>query len=505
MRAALNRLFLVQGPAPTAQVGLVSFWQRHGVFCLLLLWALALKVFNFIGLAEGDDLYYTQLADRAAHGDLRAFFIFDVRWLVFLPTAALYALFGVNDLTSLLMPILASMGSVYFAYRIVVQLFDQRTALFAVLIYSATPVILIYANVLQVAPFLECFTLATVFFLLRGLATGRLSYFLFCGLAIGLVAMTRITGLFISLIVAVTLLSARGWTVRNFLLLGAMALVSLLPLMVQDWIFGQVHGDYLHRLVMSRSVVAFQANLNGVDPKDLFFYLRTLFLREDFANWQYFGLLGFLGVPAALSMFGVGLRQYRFALLFCPLWFFGYFALMSFTPTSLDPYTTLIRNIRYAIVFVLPLSVCLAWAVLKLTDWKGAPWSGWTVLALIVATHLYLTVENSQRYHDRRAEQKAAIEQVLPLVGDQRVYLADRNIDRRLAYYSGYQFKNYQKINALQEIRQPGYFLMLKPGYNRQRYRLDPRLLAAIRQQPEAYGMRYLGDFGYFWVFKVER
>lgn len=497
---------------PISALNLGQLWQSQRVLLLLLFWALLLKTGNFIGLAEGDDLYYTQLADRAANGDFKAYFIFDVRWLVYLPTAALYWLIGTNDITSLFMPMLASMFSVFFAFKIVEQLLDQKTAVFTTLIYSSAPVVLTYANVLQVAPVLECCTLGCVFFLLRGLQSNKLSDFLLCGLFIGLVAMTRITGLFIAAIITVMLLSMRGFSIRNILILSAMAAVSLLPLIVQGLVYWQVHGDFLHRVAQSQSVVQFQANLKGVDPKDLFFYVRTLFLKEGFANWTYFGLLGYLGVPAALAAIWVGIASKRPAAIFFALWFLGYFLLMTFTPTSTEPYTTLIRNIRYAIVFVLPLSACLAWAIVNLpTDKLSANKAlilQSSIVAIVVAVHLYLTMINSERYHNRRDIQKTASERVVELVGDSKIFLADRNIDRRLAYYSGYKFKNgehYRKVRKLSQINEPGYFIMLKKGYNRQRYLMEPKMLDMIRKNPERYGMRYIDDYRYFWVFEIVR
>jgi 4-amino-4-deoxy-L-arabinose transferase-like glycosyltransferase len=480
---------------------------KNHVLIILLFWALGLKLFHFIGLAEGDDLYYTALANRVANGHFEAHFIFDVRWLVFYPTALLYKLFGANDITSLLMPILASMLSIFFAFRIVENALDRNHAIVATLIYSSVPVVLIYANVLQVAAFLECCTLGSILFLQRALKTDKWQDYALCGLLIGLVTMTRITGLFIAPIVAVFLIAMRGFKLRTLFMLSLIAAVSLIPLVIQGLVFWQVHGDFLHRIAQSQSVIKFQANLEGIDPKDLFFYIRTLFLKEDFANWTYFGLLGYLGIPAMLVAFWYSLASRQKAAGFFALWFLAYFCLMSFTPTSVEPYTTLIRNIRYAIVFVLPLSACLAWAILQLpTDKLSNKMSfiakSFLVISIVI-THLVLTSHNIEPFHKRQQIQKSASTRILSEIGDHKVYLADRNIDRRLLYYSGYQFKNFRRVKAISQIRGPGYFLMLKMGYNKQRYRIPKRQQAKIRRNPSRYGMKYLGDYGYFWVYQV--
>jgi len=480
---------------------------KNNALMILLFWALGLKLFHFIGLAEGDDLYYTELANRVANGNFEAHFIFDVRWLVFYPTALLYKLFGTNDITSLLMPTLASMLSIFFAFRIVENALDRNHAIVATLIYSSVPVVLIYANVLQVAAFLECCTLASIFFLQRALNNDKWQDYALCGLFIGLVTMTRITGLFIAPIVAIFLMAMRGFKLRTILMLSLIAAISLIPLVIQGLVFWQVQGDFLHRLAQSQSVIKFQANLDGVDPKDLFFYMRTLFLKEGFANWTYFGLLGYFGIPAALVAFWYSLASRQKAAGFFALWFLAYFCLMSFTPTSIEPYTTLIRNIRYAIVFVLPLSACLAWAILQLpTDKLSNKMSIMAksfIVISIVMTHLVLTSNNIEPFHKRQHIQKSASTRILSEIGNHKVYLADKNIDRRLRYYSGYQFNNIRRVKSISQIRGPGYFLMLKNGYNKQRYRIPKQEQAKIRRNPSRYGMKYLGDYGYFWVYAV--
>ena len=67
----------------------------------LILLAFVLRLTTFMGMAEGDDLYYTMLADRFANGNYSAGFIFDIRWVVYVPVALLYKIFGVNDVTSI--------------------------------------------------------------------------------------------------------------------------------------------------------------------------------------------------------------------------------------------------------------------------------------------------------------------------------------------------------------------------------------------------------------------
>ena len=53
--------------------------------------ALALKLLNTMGISQGDDLYYTQLAYRASQGDFSTEIVFGARWFVYLPSALIPA------------------------------------------------------------------------------------------------------------------------------------------------------------------------------------------------------------------------------------------------------------------------------------------------------------------------------------------------------------------------------------------------------------------------------
>jgi 4-amino-4-deoxy-L-arabinose transferase-like glycosyltransferase len=476
--------------------------KRFGWLPVILLVAAALKILTFMGLAEGDDLYYTQLADRAAHGDFTAGFIFDVRWLVYLPTALLYSLFGVNDVTSLLPPIVASMLSVFLAYRIVEAETDTTTAAISTLLYCSLPIILIYANLLQVAPFLEFSTLGSAFFLQRGVRFGRRFDFALSGLFLGLVSLTRITGLFVAPLLLLYLFARSGWNRRSRIEAALLTGVAAIPLLFQGLVYAAVHDDFFHRFRLSREVVAFQQGLQGVDSKDLFFYARTLFLEQDFADFTYFGLLGFLAIPALLYILFSKPGRTGGARVFA-VWFGLYFALITFAPTSFSPYSVLVRNIRYAIVLVLPLCACLAWVLARFASKnKGLATASVGLLIMLVAVNVFFSWQKSERFRSRRNLQKEAAQKVLREFPDQKIYLADLNIDRRLAYYSGYTFKDYQKIGSFREMREPGIFLILKMGYNQQRYLIPQAQLRQLMMNPPVW-CRYLGDYGYFYVYEV--
>ena len=88
---------------------------------ILMLVSFVLRLTTFMGISEGDDLSYTLLANRFANGDFSAGFIFDIRWVDYVPVALLYKIFGVNDITSIAPTFIYGIASVWLAYKIVLE------------------------------------------------------------------------------------------------------------------------------------------------------------------------------------------------------------------------------------------------------------------------------------------------------------------------------------------------------------------------------------------------
>lgn len=341
-------------------------------FFLLFLALAVLRMTNIMGCSQGDDLYYTQLAYRASTGNFRAGFIFDIRWLVFLPTALLYNLFGANDFTSLFFPVTVSLINVFFAYNIVKEESNHPTALLATAIYGSIPLVMVYGNFLQVAPFIEFSTLGAIFFLQRAIKKDKIIFYILSGFFIGLISMCRTTGLFIAPMMVLYLIYRIGFSKKSIVLSALLAATSLVPLVVQGSAYYFIHNDFFYRFVISKRGIEYQNSLTGVDPRDTFFYLRTFFTKKGFADYRYFGAVGFTVFPATLYVIFLKFKgSFRREMIF-PVWFLAYLLMMTFIPTSISPLTFMIRNIRYAIVFMVPATAVIAAVLIHLSQ-KGKP------------------------------------------------------------------------------------------------------------------------------------
>ena len=465
-----------------------------------------LRLITFMGISEGDDLSYTLLAHKFANGDFTANFIFDIRWVVFVPVALLYKIFGVNDITSIAPTFIYGIAGVWLAYKIVLEETDKLTASIATLLYLSFPIILIYGNFLQVAPSLEFFTLLTVYSFQRGIKSEKIGWFVLGGFAIGGIFFARTTGLFIAPLASFYVWYRKGFNRKTALWIVCAALCSLILPIVQGFVYLNVHNDFFHHITISRKGVDYMDRMSDVDPKDLFFYIRTMFVKGNFANWMMFGLNGyFIAASTIACVILICMKKAGKEVIFF-IWFISYFLFMTFAPTSFSPYTTLIRNTRYAIIFLLP--VCAVYGIFLNKMLQKGNKALQITAALIFLTlfisNIAFSVEDSLKFKERRVVQKSSVDELLKDYPNELFYIPDKNTARRIAYYSGYTNKNYKHIKSLKQIKKPGIFLILKnlPA-SVSRFYIPKDELVKIRKNPPE-GMTLKKKLPFFYVYEVD-
>src|SRR5438128_1057185 len=115
---------------------------------LLLLFALALRVIFWHGISPGDPFTYSLSAWDIVQGKWNPAFFYEqtTRWGLLFPLAASYRIFGVNEFSSLLWPLLTSLGTVVVAYLLALHLKNERAAILAGIIVATFPLEIIYAS-----------------------------------------------------------------------------------------------------------------------------------------------------------------------------------------------------------------------------------------------------------------------------------------------------------------------------------------------------------------------
>ncbi|HMB00895.1 MAG TPA: glycosyltransferase family 39 protein, partial [Spirochaetota bacterium] len=391
---------------------------------LVIISLIILKIIFYPGMAEGDDLYYTRYAADLANGKFKAFFLFQARWMVWVPTALLYWLIGINTVTTAVIPILYTSVSLILAYCIVLKATNSKAiALNSVVLYGTLPLVLTYGNFLQVAPALEMLTLATVYLAQRAVHSGKYRYYLWCGLSLGLIVYTRITGMFIAVPVTAYVIYKKGFSSNTLLKLSLTAVVATIPFWIQGLVYYIIQNDFWRRLQLSKGLLHLQKAAPGMGSKEIFYYFRTLFIKEGFANWHCFSITGYLLVPAvAVVIYNRFIRhKHTGAMLFLG-WLVIYILLMSFVPTALDPYTVLARNIRYTIIFTLPMSALIVSAFKTVLTWIRLNRYLWLFILLIAVINLAFEIPLYQYRSDYADRQKYAVTRILQEYPDSRIY-----------------------------------------------------------------------------------
>ena len=464
-----------------------------------------LRLVTFMGISEGDDLSYTLLAHRFANGDMAANFIFDIRWVVYVPVALLYKIFGVNDITSIAPTFIYGISSVWLAYKIVLEETDRLTASIANLLYLSFPIILIYGNFLQVAPSLEFFTLLTVYSFQRGIKSENIGWFILGGFAIGGIFFARTTGLFIAPLASFYVWYRKGFNRKTVFWIVCAALCSLVLPIVQGFVYLNIHNDFFYHITISRKGIDYMDRMFDVDPKDLFFYIRTMFVKGNFANWMMFGLNGYFIAASTLACIVLICMKKAGKEVIFFIWYISYFLFMTFAPTSLSPYTTLIRNTRYAIIFLLPICAVYGIFLNKMLQSRNKPQqiAAAVIFLTLFISNIAFSVEDSLKFKERRVVQKSSVDELLKDYPNELFYIPDKNTARRIAYYSGYTNKNYKHIKSLKQIKKPGIFLILKnlPASVSRFYIPKDELLKIRKNPPE--GMTLKKKLPFFYVYEV--
>lgn len=142
--------------------------KTMAMLMLILIFGLALRLFFFRGFEGSDDLGYYDFAHKVTQHkfDHKGHF-HSTRIGVIYPTAFFYILFGINEITSNLLPLLTSLSSIMLIFSIGKFLFDEKTGLIAAFLLSFYPVNVIYSSVLYVDFPASFFIALGVFLFLR--------------------------------------------------------------------------------------------------------------------------------------------------------------------------------------------------------------------------------------------------------------------------------------------------------------------------------------------------
>ena len=410
---------------------------------LLLLFAFILRVIFFHGIAPGDPFTYSLSAWAIVQGHWNPGYFYEqtTRWGVLFPLAASYKLFGVHEFSSTLWPLFTSLGTVAVAYLLALHLKGERAALLAGIIVATFPLEIIYAT----QPMADCplsfWLLLSLYCFVRGEAAEASKYkrwfFLCSGIALALAYATK----FVAILIAPFFLLVLLWRRRIEWHWAWLGLGFLLVFAVEFVIFQQVTGNGLARLdlVLHDKASHAPVTAGGFQVQNgvwLYFYWMLV-------DFHYVGLSFVALLLMLLHRTIQGRKDFLNGGALPLLWAITLLLILTFYPTSTNPYVPLYKVEPYILMFSAPLLVMTAALLSDYT--KRLQLAAMALILLSSLPFIYLLHEG-YRAHGDNARAIWAFRQT----HTDRLIYTHRSDQRFLQYFDGFQHNN-----AYQNFRLP--------------------------------------------------
>jgi 4-amino-4-deoxy-L-arabinose transferase-like glycosyltransferase len=393
---------------------------------VILLFALSLRLFYFVGIGINDDTEYADSAFRIATGNgLHSYAIGSIdsiRFFMVLPVAFFYWLFGVSDLTSSLYPLSCSMLTIFLAYVAAKNLFTWEVGISTALMLALFPLDLVYCTQLVPTVPLACALTGSLLCFIKGdllnekkeKGSSRKAnlLFLFSGILIGIGWMINEPApLFGIVIVLYPLLK---WKFRVNYLLFIVGAVGVF--LVESLFFKIMTGDFLWRLTVIHEEEKRVLTNTAMD-----YYPITFFKIKNInfsASQGHFGFFWYLFIGASLYVLAFRKKQIFFLL-------FGMWLILLYFQFGIMTLggRPIVKWIRY-MEMILPFATMItSFALISFGKMGKAKWKGWTVLFLFLLTDLWFIPRAVEAHRDdtRPMEQIAKFLRQQP--GDKPIYI----------------------------------------------------------------------------------
>ena len=403
---------------------------------IIVVFGLLLRLIFFSGMGISDDLSYSRYANSIGKGiDPSSTLTLATRLGLIYPTALSYSLFGVNDLSSVLFVLLASIGNIILIFYFGKLLFSEKTGLMAAFLLSFFPLEVVNSTkLLTDIPSAFFMALGVYAFLYAEKNSKQAAYYFISGVFIGAAYLIRESALLIALFFIIYILYKRKLKKEYFAVAAGVLLVFAIELLI----LYRLTGDPLYRFTTVQD-----------------------YLLEAYIKLDYFGRLSF---PAGLLHYPHviltnGLISYFYILIFISIvyfiftkkketytllfWFVPLLFYLSFGSASFTKYLPFKADPRYLCVVTLPGILLLAYF---LTERKRIIKR--IIMPLALALLLVTSIVFVYGREDRHLLQN--LKDVYPYLKKlgKTVYMDQRSMNA-LDYISGY--KNEMEIKPYQD------------------------------------------------------
>lgn len=362
---------------------------------LVLLLAIAVRVFLFNGPFGSDDSTYFLSARRVAEGDWAvANYNGALRYGFNLPAGILMYLFGQSFFVANLWPFFCSLLEIAAIFWLADSTLGRRAAWISAILLAITPLHVAVATRIHADPVVSAFLTVGFVGIYQGMQRNSRAMLFAAGLAIGMVFWAKeLAGVCYAAFLPLL------WYYRDRLQAVVPVIAGVvLMLALNGLLMFLIAGDPLHAVKVVLGAMQRNFVHGGAGNDEAWFYLPRLF-----ADIRHVGLLGWLALLALFLWRDDS--QGRSIKSFLMYWLFGVLFILSCFPVSLSPLRFTMKQSNYITLFIAPMAL-LGGAML-------AQWSRKTlliVMAPVVGIALLLAAFQQADYRAHVANSKAVAE-----------------------------------------------------------------------------------------------
>lgn len=350
---------------------------------LILFLAILLRKYFFVGIAfAGDDLAYTGFAHSIISGNFHlwgANSIHALRPGLLYPIALSFLLFGINDFSATLFPLILDLVTIILVFFIGKLLFNKKVGIVAAFLFAFFPLHIIYSTVADPDTPLSFFFTASFYIFLRAKIKGkkyRNILFIFSGFILGLGYLVKETNIILFLSFFAILLYEFIYDIiknqgeffniiknlKKYIFIFLIIFLGFSLIFIPETILHYNHsGDILHRPnVITKEL---ERCCIGAANQDPFYSISWMFPNipsiENLLNFNYsVSLFGFFYYFVLIALFYMIIKKpknyYYIIIWFIVTLFYLQFGTMNFkhfmTVVKLDRYFTIVTPVIVVIV-----------------------------------------------------------------------------------------------------------------------------------------------------------
>jgi len=337
-----------------------SKYRNHILLSLILVFALTLRLAFFTGIGSSDPLFYTEYADQVLKNKPNFSENIGLRIGLIYPVAILYNIFGINEFSSNIFPLLISLASIILIYKFGRLLFNERVGLLSAFLLSFFPLDVVHSTRLMADLPAGFFVALSIYFFLKSEKINKRVnsniYCLFSGVALGISYLIKEISLLIILFFLIYVLYNKKIKSRYFLV----ALGFLLIFSVELIYFFNLTGDPFIRFTFGNSKITedfLATNMYGRGdfPLGLFHYFYLIFTDN-------FLVLFYVFIFISIFYCIVNRKKETYSLLF---WFIPLLLYLSFGTVSITQYVLIPAGSRMFFIINIPGILLLSYFLMQ--------------------------------------------------------------------------------------------------------------------------------------------